>query len=338
MIGESKRRSGWEPGTPVTALQQVWDYVSEKIRECRLRLSRIESRYYGKFRTAENHCKHLCNALRGDNGFRSNVNLHYAVKKTLAGNDIKLDVNLPMELVDWVHDLMAVRESLKELSRICQSDILDLLSTYCSSYFPTIGANDDRLFTLYRSKTVSINKTTKRINLMLENLDKDDEQVNMEKVELLQCECQNGHTLTRAVPLLIEDVEQLLDKSYDWLTIDKCYLDEISDSILASRGQLKKLDKQCKMCTSVYHASLAALRQEKIVLESLNSELTTFSVKELRETELRSHRVDLEIRSLEQTLNQLAREEMAGDVPDCCLDEFEEKSSSSTDKAYYLQR
>lgn len=327
---------GWEPGTPVNTLEQVWDYLSRTIRECKLQLSRVESRYYGRHRDAESHCRFLCSELRQDSAYSAHRDSYNAVKERLRNRRESEKDNLSSELLNWLEDVRMTKECLKELSRSCQMEIFLLLTTYCSSYFPVLGANNDKLFTLYRSKIFSVKKTMKRIQEILENMD--NPQANVEEMESLQCECQGGHTLTKVIPLLIDDFEQFLDKSYDWLTIDKCYMDEIKESVANSRKQLQKLEKQCKLSTGVYNSALLAWRQEKMVLDSLNSELAAFSLRELREVELRGHRVDLEIRALEQTLAQIEREEVADDVPDCCLDQFEEKSSTSTDRLYYQQR
>ena len=332
-----KRPLSWEPGAPAATIQQVWDYVSEQIRECKLQLGRVEVRYHGRHQTADEHAKFLCTILKQTKVHAVGKDPYMYVIETLSGN-LNNNTRLTAELKDWIEDIKTIKATLNMLRNICHTDIFGSLTTYCSSYHPTIGANDDKLFTLYRSKIISIKKTMLRIDSRLESLDKPETLISIDEMELLQCDCQGGHVLTKIIPLLIDDFEKFLDKSYDWITIDKCYMDEIQTSINKSRKQLRKLDKQCKLAGAAYHTTLVTLRRERVVLDSLVSELSAFSVRELREMEQRSHHVDLEIQTLEHSLDKLTKEEIADDVPDCCLDVFEDETSHRADIIYYQKR
>lgn len=330
----NRRKQGWEPGSPVIHLHQVWEYLVDRLRYFRRELSRCKAQYYGVGGDEENHGLYVCSLLK------NTTNNYDVVNQVLRQGGNKGGTE--PELVDWAHSFRSCRERLVKLDHACTEDLYNQYMLYCSNY-QAIGVNDDRLFTHYRAKINSVKKFREKISLMLGYLQLDSLPVHRSEIpmDLLQCECHSGHTIARLLPATINSLEDYLEKFYDWLSLDKCYIDDLQKNIDKTRKQLKTIDKQQKISLVMYNTANTSLRKEKLVLDTLKLEFTSFDMRELRNHERQCHRLRLEILALENALNNLEKEE-SRDVPDCCIEELENLDEacgiSQCDKDYYQRR
>ena len=331
----NRKKRGWEPGSPVIHLHQVWEYLADRLRHCRRELSRCKAQYYGMGGNEENHGLYVCSLLKHTNNSYDVVNRVLTKSTDSSGID--------PEVIDWAYSFRTCRERLRKLDHICTEDLYKQFIHFCSNY-QAIGVSDDRLFTHYRAKLNSVKKLSDKITLMLGYLQLDSLPVHRSEIpmDLLQCECHSGHTIARLLPATIGSFEDYLDKFHDWLTLDKCYIDDLQDNIDKTRKQLKSIDKQQSISVVMYNTASTSLRKEKLVLDTLKTEFASFDMRELRNHDKQCHRIRLEILALENALQSIQREEESRDVPDCCVEELENLEEacglSQYDKDYYQKR
>ena len=206
---------------------------------------------------------------------------------------------------------------------------------YCGNY-DAIGVRDDRLFTTYRSKMISITKLCDSVDCCLKFMRFDHQPVRL-PLDSLQCDCGSGHVIARLIPYLLETFTRFVDRCFEWLTVDKLYLIEVKDILTTSQSQLKDLENKLRMAKLLFASAISDLRKEKMVRESLDDEYRSFDTTELRQNDRKSRRLKLEILAVRRAIKSIEQE--AGDEPDGCVDSPDSlREVAPSDLRYYQGR
>lgn len=328
MRREKWSEKSWQPGEVVTHIHQIWDYAEASIRRVRKELRRISLVYCLHHQQPSNpYDMEICLLLR------SIKNNHDVLSRAAAGDTESLDP----DLVLWIDKVSQARKQLLLVYRQVKDDIVETLTKYCSDY-KALGVTDDKLFTVFRSKMSSISRTLSSASDLIHYMSFSTVPVHLAGIpsELAQCECGDGHTVTKLVSLTVDLLQDAMDLSHQWVISDRLYLDELKDILQKSVIQFSDVRRKLKIANAEHNTARMILKENQAVLESIESELKTFNLRKTSSAEKKLRQTKLEIAGLEKAVEHAEREFEELDVPDCFSEEtiYDEVG----DKAYFQQK
>lgn len=293
-------------------IKQVWDFLSEKIKELKEKSCKISDEFYRKQdRTAflEDICVSLAICVKHHTNLHI-VSTHYDLQSLL--EDLVIynkgrDYNQAKYLLkEFEQKFQCAIAEIKDVGQCITDDVLDMLEVYCSNY-RALGIRDD---TYYQS-------VPKRALRSKEEL------VNLERICIcigqgmnvsngyytcngfsqdvaLKFDC-DAFPILRIVPDLLQKVDCALDACQDWLRSDKVYVQQVEEQVSKGSDTISQQEARLRQIQFEYEQTFACLkskRAEVVQLKELESEN-----KDMNQIEANRSKIKMEISVVSRTLD-----------------------------------
>ena len=300
----------WQGDRPASSIQQVWDFLSAKLRDIRERLYNAQEEFYACAQP-QRYLADIYDGLKlltDHNREVSSVSHLSDLEQLLSAFD---DSHTPRYtrakdlLKVYMDSNRAMLNKLQEMGKTFQKDILEHLQTYCTDY-QSLGISDDKFYRMLRMRIVTVKDVLFRFDRMMVALRQNShpgkffEDTKFSQEIAIEYNC-DTFPILRVLPDLFQKLETACTIAHDWLRSDRVYLDELAKEIAQTRDKIREHENNYHLTKLEYDKIFITLKQKQIRSDDLEENYDSIH-KDLSRLDVKRSRIEIEIRAVEKTL------------------------------------